>query len=268
MAINIFLSCFRINTPLRDSLTWQLLLFYVVRFVLLPIILWYVCNEIAPDYALGLLLFALCPAGASSAALTGLYNGNVTLAFVLTILSSLGSVLLIPVVISALNHAHITLSPYALLQALALSILFPGCLYMLLRRRKFFIDYSNDYGRLTMVVLISLITFLVLSKKRDYFLAHPQGLFVPLLVGAGFYVIAVVVGFAVKAKPKDRIAYGVCSAFNNTMFGIGLALLYFDETTILIMISTEIIWAFLPMLVQPIIKRLSPRKIKEQTVTV
>ncbi len=256
LSIMIFLSCFKIDKPIHTTLSSKLLIFWVMRFIALPIALWAVCKQFAPDYALGILLLGLCPAGASSAGLTGLYNGNVTLALLITIISNIASVLLIPLVIGTLHHTVIDMPILGLLKTLSICILLPGALYLLLRRRAALIRYSRNYGRLTMVVLLSLITFLVITKKRDYFLTHPQDILVPLLIGFVLYAVAIIYGFSLRGKNADRIAYSVCSTFNNTALGIGLALLYFDEKTIILMIATEITWALLPAIMQPLLRRL------------
>jgi bile acid:Na+ symporter, BASS family len=256
LAALIFLSCFRINTPLRAVFSWRPLVFCLMRYVALPILLWGICKEIAPSYALGILLLALCPAGTSSAALTGMYDGDVTLAFVITILSNIACVFLIPAVTGIFGHASMALPVFAILKTIVLCIVLPGVVYIPLRRRRPLVEYSRIYGRLTVVIMISLLVFIALAKSRDYFLANPQGMIAPLLLAAVFYIIAIAFGFVIKTARPERIAYGVCSAFNNNGLGIGLALMYFDQKTIALLVVTEIAWSFLPLFVQPVVKRL------------
>ncbi len=254
----IFLSCFRINVPLRSVVSLKPFLFWFLRYVFLPVLLWAFCIKIAPDFALGLLLLALVPAGASSAAIAGIYNGNVALALFVTIISSIGSVFLIPSVIGGLNQLDVAVPAASILKTLVLCVFLPGVIYLLVRGGAPLQRYSSSYGRVTSVILMSVLAFIGLSKKRDFFLVQPQEMVAPFLVAAAFFSFALALGFLVRARREDRIANGVCSAFNNTSLGVGLSLLYFDEKTIAVLIAALFLWSFLPLLVQPIVKRFNP----------
>ncbi len=256
LATLIFLSCFRINVPLQSVLSWRPFFFWLLRFVLAPVLLWAVCVRVAPDYALGVLVLGLVPAGASSAALTGIYNGNVAMALIITIISSIGSVFLIPSVVSLLNDMNVSVPATSILKTLVLCVLFPGAIYLLVKKQPRFQRYNKNYGRLTSVVLISVLAFIGLSKKREFFLVHPQEMIAPFLVAIAFFAFAIAIGFLIKASKENRIANGVCSAFNNTSLGVGLSLLYFDEKTVAVLIAALFLWSFLPLFVQPLIKRI------------
>jgi BASS family bile acid:Na+ symporter len=256
LGIVIFLSCFKINTPLRAIRPRFPIIFWVLRYAVIPAMLWFTCKKIVPAYALGVLLLGLCPAGVSSAALAGIYNGNVTLAFVITILSNAGSVFLIPAMVAALNHQAVAVPPLDILKTLTLCILLPGILYVPSRRQPLLINFSRHYGRLAAILMMSMTVFIVLSKKRDYIVAHFQDMITAVFIAAAFYAVTMFVSFLIRTKPADRITYGVCSTFNNSGLGIGLALMYFDEKTIAIMLAAEIVWSFLPMFAQPAIKYL------------
>jgi len=253
----IFIGCFKIHVPLSSISIWRPIGFCVVRFAIAPVIAWKICMMVAPSYAVGIFLLALCPAGASSAALTGLYNGNVTLALLVTVISSVASVFLIPVMMSTFGHMVIHLPITSMLETLVFCILLPGALYIPLRRHKPLLDFTHHYGRLTTVIIISVMAFIVIAKKRDYFFDHPEQIFEATLVCATWYAVAALIGFAMRVPREDRIAYGVGSAFNNSALGIGLAFMYFDEKTVILLIATEVIWCALPLAMQPIIRRIA-----------
>jgi predicted Na+-dependent transporter len=259
LAILMFLSCFKITEPLRSVFSWKAVFFCLLRYAALPVVLWMGCREIAPTFALGVLLLALCPAATSAAAFSGIYKGNVALALVITIVSSLASIFLIPATIGALQNQTIAVPVLAMLKTLSLCILLPGGLYLLLRDRELLKNYSQSHGRFTSVVLVNLMVFVAMSKTRDYFLVNPQDLIVPVFIASGFQALATLLSFSIRAAKQDRIAYCVCSAFYNGLLGTGLAVLYFDEKTIAVMLAANLIWTFMPAFMQPIIKRLQAR---------
>ncbi|MFA4994358.1 MAG: bile acid:sodium symporter [Bdellovibrionales bacterium] len=259
LAILMFLSCFKITEPLRGVFSVKPVVYCLLRYAVLPVLLWAACREFAPTFALGVLLLALCPAATSAAAFSGIYKGNVALTLAITIISSLASIFLIPATIGALQHQTIAVPALAMLKTLSLCILLPGGLYLLLRDREFLKNYSQSHGRFTSVVLVSLMVFVAMSKTRDYFLVNPQDLILPLFIAAGFYALAMFLSFSIRASRQDRIAYGVSSAFNNGLLGTGLAVLYFDERTIAVIVAANLIWTFLPAFAQPVIKRLQAR---------
>jgi predicted Na+-dependent transporter len=261
LAILIFLSCFKITEPLRAVLSWKIFAFCLLRYVAAPVVLWIVCREIAPAFALGVLLLALCPAAAASAALTGIFKGNVAQALAVTIVTSLASILLIPAIIGILNHQTVAVSAYEMLKTLGLCILLPCALYLLLREKAALKNFNRSYGRLAPVVIMSLTSFVALAKTRDYFLVNPQDLLIPLAVASVFFVCVMALGLAIKAPMQDRIAYIVCSTFSNSLLGTGLALLYFDQKTTAFMIVASLMFSFMPAIAEPIIKRLEARPI-------
>jgi BASS family bile acid:Na+ symporter len=259
LSLMMFLACFKINTPLHAVLSYRLAAFCVLRYLLIPVALWAALRPLAPELATAILLIALCPAGAASPAFTNFYNGNVALAFVITIVSSIASVFAIPAAFGLLGHQTIALPIGAMLQTLVLCILLPGVFYLPLRKRPRFKEFCENHGRSSTVLLVCLIYFTVFAKKQEYILAHPREILLLVLEVAAFFALATILGFAVKSPRADRIAYGACSAFNNIALGIGLALLYFDERTVLTTLAGEFVWAFLPLFFQPAIDRFSKK---------
>ena len=257
LAALIFLSCFRMTAPLQAAMGWRPFVFCAIRFILFPVLLWGVAHKMMPDYALGLLLLALCPAGASSAALTGIYGGNVGLGLLLTIISSLTCIVTIPWLTDALASVQVAVSPWALMASIAFCILLPAACYYALREQKHLVMIDRRHGRLMSVVLISFLIFVVVTKKRADIFAQPEMLAVPLLLACAFYGLILLISFSIPAPREDRISYGIGSTFNNNALGLSLAFLYFDATTILLLLSTEIIWASLPLFVAPAVRHIT-----------
>ncbi len=74
-----------------------------IKLVVLPLLVYAMGLVLAPDWALGLFLVAAMPAGMSSGALTGLYGGNVGMALMLIIATSLLCPLTVPLQLQMLG---------------------------------------------------------------------------------------------------------------------------------------------------------------------
>jgi predicted Na+-dependent transporter len=242
----IYIACFKIAAPIAGVLTLRNLIFCAARFLVFPILLWAVATRLFPDYATGLLLLALCPVAAASPALTGLYGGNVTLAFALTIFSSLTCVGIIPAVMALAGHAEVQIPALSMLKTLSLCILAPCLLFAASARVPQMRTLADKSGKLISVVLIALLIFTVIAKKRDYFLDHPEGSLLPLALTAAFYLLCYFMPMGFGKSRADRIGYMTCSGFNNVALSAGLAFLYFDERTIVFCVVAEFVWSLLP----------------------
>jgi bile acid:Na+ symporter, BASS family len=124
--------------------------------------------RLPPQYALGLFILGICPAGTTSNALTFVGRGNVALAVVLTALSSLITVLTIPILLRwAVTHFNygtgqvLSLST-TMLQLIRVTI-FPIALGMLLRRLTpaFSSRASKRLRPVALVILIAVIAFAI-----------------------------------------------------------------------------------------------------------
>lgn len=252
LATLIFGACFKMNAPLASALNARSVLFFVARFVLFPLLLWVVAHWTIPAYAAGLMLLALCPAATAAPALTGLYRGNVTLAFALTVVSNLACVGLIPAAMSLCGHGGTPIPAGPMLRTLTLCVLLPCALYGLVRHRKPIAAFVGRYDRFAAVLLVGAIAFLVLTKKRAFFLAHPQEMLMPLLIVLGFYLATLPFSLCLRTRASDRIGYLVAATLNNVAIGAGLAFLYFDEKTIALFVAGEFGWCLMPFLTERI----------------
>lgn len=257
LATLIFFSCFKLNAPLISTVNGRSGLFCAARFALFPLALWALARWLIPNYAAGLLLLALCPAATAAPALTGLYRGNVTLAFTLTIVSNFACVALIPLAMGLCGHGGEPIPAGLMLRTLALCILLPCALYALARKNRFATNFVGRYDRFAAVILVGMIAFLVLTKKRAYFLAHPQAVLEPALIVAVFYILSLLLGLCMRGHPSERIGYVVASALNNVALGAGLAFLYFDEKTVALFVTGEFGWCLMPFLTDRVTRRIA-----------
>ena len=140
--------------------------------------------QLPPQYALGLFILGICPAGTTSNALTFVGRGNVALAVVLTALSSLITVFSIPILLSwalpyfAVGGTIPKLSiPDVTMQLVRITVLPIGIGMAIRRFLPAFADRASRWLRpVSLIVLIAVIAFAI-GISIDMVLAN--------LVGAG-----------------------------------------------------------------------------------
>ncbi len=256
LAVVTFISSYNIDLKaLGGIFSRQTIIFCIVRFALLPVLLWYIAAHTFPEYALGVLLISLVPAGVASPALSHVYKGNVALACVITLITAAMALLLIPVLIGMLEQQDMDISMFSLFRTQMLCIVLPMALYVLLRKQRQIKAFSAEYGKFIAVTCVAAIIFIVITKERQNILQDPAGLILPALITIVCYVAYAMVMMLFSAKRDTIITYGVCSTFNNSALGVSLALIHLDTHSVLMTISSEVVWAIMPFIFQPLVQR-------------
>ena len=242
----IFFSCSTVTMDeIRGVNIKHAALFYLVRFILLPIPIYYAALYTVPDYAVGVLLVALVPVGASATAVAALTKANPSLALSATIVTNALAPFTMPVLIYVLIQSDIDINLTKLFITLGLSIFMPAFLYFAVVRRferlKLHIrSDSHFYSTLCIAGMMAA----VVALEKDYILSNLWE--VAAMIGVGCVLFAALYiaawGFARNMRSADLKTYMVCSGVNNTGISAGLALLYFSPVTILFVIIAEIPW--------------------------
>jgi predicted Na+-dependent transporter len=257
LAVLMFVSCYRLrDSQLADVRPRELLMFYAVRYVALPPLLYGATLMIAPDYALAVLLLSVVPAAVSSPAFTAMYGGKITIAFAVVLLSQLMSPLLIPLQFMAVGADGVTPSTAHLFHTLLLCVVLPMALYALAKKHAGSSRYFYEQGKFISILLIMFIIALAVAKQREVILDNPLGLIIPFALAMGCYLIYFLVGFGFARRERAAsISYATCSGFNNAALGVSLALLHFGPEVLLFIAAAEIGWSLLPMLMRVMLNR-------------
>lgn len=249
-----FIACFRLNAREFARVPWKLVgSFYVARFIFIPLAVYFLSAQVLDaDIALGLLLIAALPTGASAPAMTHVFGGHVALTAVLTLLSTLLAPFVLPF-ITAVGHAGGMVSPSGeMFRTLLIALLLPCLLYVHVRRYAVCHRLANQYGKPVTILMISVMIAIVVGKLRSEIFAAP--LFVGEMLALTFALLSLllIAGWRAGARlPADqRIALATASGFNNIGLGVGLSLLHFSATVSLVAIACEIAWAFLPVVMR------------------
>jgi BASS family bile acid:Na+ symporter len=186
--------------------------------------------RLPPDFALGLFIVSLCPAGTTSNAMTFVGRGNVALAVVLTALSSIVTVFTIPIVLSwavpyylgGSGSAAPTLSVPALILQLAEITLIPIALGMAVKR--FAPDLAARLAKgLRPVAFVVVVAVIALSVAVSYemvlrnLVRATPAIYALNLAAMGF-------GLLLGAQARDAMTLAIETGVQNVTLAIFLTL--------------------------------------------
>ncbi|MEX1669646.1 bile acid:sodium symporter family protein [Zhongshania guokunii] len=187
--------------------------------------------DLTPAIAVGLVILAACPGGATSNVITYLARGNVALSIVVTAIASIATIMSLPLLVNqALSwqlgrSANVSMPVIDTVAMLVVIVLLPTGIGMLIRARApiFAVRSEKTFNAFGALVLLSLI-ILISYGLRDQLLslliqAGPACLILNTLGIAAGLGIARIAGVA---KP-DQVAIAVELGIKNSTIGILVA---------------------------------------------
>lgn len=253
-----FIACFKMNMVEFKQLAWKRLsVLILLRYTVLAWVAYYVLVLFLPvEIALAAMLMVALPAGVSSPAITHLMGGQVTLAAIVTLVTTLLVPFSIPLLFSVVGSGSVTPDPLHLLETLTVILIVPCLLFLLLRKvRPIHAPLQvgiHRYGKSIVVLLTALMLAIVVGKQREFVLAD-IGLLSQMVV-LTFAVLSLLlwIGWASgKSMARDQqIALATTSGFNNAALGVALAALHFSPMVVIVTVAAEISWAFLPFVMR------------------
>lgn len=244
----IFFSCSRVSMDeLRTIKVKSALLFYIVRFVLLPLPIYGAALYFVPEYAFGVLLVSLAPVGASATAVSGLCKANASLALSSTIVTNALAPLVIPMVLFFIGSSSgsVQINIADLFITLGGAIFLPAFLYFgIIRRFEVLKLYVRSQAAFMSTICIAGMMAAVTALEKEYIFAHYGQVFFLCVIGLilFFFLYFIAWVFSMNMSFTERKTYMVCSGVNNTGLATGLAILYYSPQTILFTIVVEIPW--------------------------
>jgi len=249
--IVLFLSSRIDFLELKEIKIKPVLIFYILRFIVLPIILFYVAELILPKYSIAILLLTLLPVGITTPMLVAQAKGNVTFALTLTIVTSLIAPFMIPLIFSMMGYSS-SIEINGLFTTLLIIILIPIALqFGLVSLKKELKPWFNNYSSFVSTVLLGIIIAIVVSKQKEVFLNDVVELMIVSVVLLSLFFLYYLFGWFYPIK-RNQSEYIVCNSFSsgaiNTALGINLALLYFSKDTLFFLVISEFVWVIsIPM---------------------
>jgi predicted Na+-dependent transporter len=249
LAVIIFASFFKVELN-RSLLTDDLVpasKYFMMRFVIFPVVAYYGIGLLSSFYATTFLLILLLPAAVSSPAFTAMFNGKVSLSLKILVFSSFLSILTIPVVCDLLLSREINIDSRHLFYTMVYTIVIPFILHLPLRRfkglRRIMIQNSPLITALGLIIVFIAAT----SNNRTIIFANPVKVLIYTFVSVISYLVLYLIGFYLlrrQDKPR-RISYSVSSGANNIGLGVTLTTLFFPGEVNVFFIIAQLSWIFM-----------------------
>lgn len=264
LAFLMFFACYKLRDGGFNTIRWgEVSLFCLLRYGVLPVVLWGIAHVLIPDYATAILLLTTVPSAVSAPALTAIYNGAVPAAFAIAIVSQLATPFMVPMQFTWLSYLELAPAgqvippPSHLFMTMVWCIFVPLLVYSVTRHHKRSAEVFYEKGKLLAILLVSFVIALVIAKQRDVILSNLPHLGVSFVIALCCFGIYIVFGwvFSRGQLPAERITYTTCSGFNNVALSVSLALLHFGADVILFVAIAELGWSLLPMLLGRFLKK-------------
>lgn len=249
VAALIFISAFKIQPEnFRNVKPFRIALFYSGRFIVLPIFLYTIAQVTVPSFALGIFLLALMPTGASCPAFCNLFGGNVGVAFVMLVLTTLLTPLVVPALLRVLVIHNYQMDLKNIFVTLGLMIFMPIFLSMLVRKSVKISQTIYRYEKAVFLGIMLVFTLLAIGKQQHIILQNLTLLAIQFCISSFIFVLFFVLGwlFPKNGTKSEKITYSLCSGCNNNSLGIALSLAYFSPPVSLFLIITEFSWSLWP----------------------
>lgn len=249
LAVIIFTSFFKVDLNRRlivDDLI-PASGYFIMRFVVLPVAVFFLLDLISSFYAVTFLLILLLPAAVSSPAFTAMYHGQVSLSLKILIFSSFLSILTIPLCCDLLLAKEVEIDSRNLLLTMIYTIVVPFIVHLPFRGiapvRKVMTDNSPLVTALGLIVVFIAAT----SRNRDVIFSNPLKVLLYTLISLISYFLLYLIGYYLlpgQDKPR-RISYSVSSGANNIGLGVTITALFFTGETNVFFIVAQLSWIFM-----------------------
>jgi predicted Na+-dependent transporter len=218
--------------------------FYFLRFVLLPVAVYFAFGWISDFYAPVLLLSFLLPAAVSSPSFALLFGGRFELSLKLLLMSSFLSVLTIPFLMSLLLGSSVDIRATSMLMTLVYTIVIPFLLHLPLRSSRRIKSLAGRYNTLLTLIGLGVMFVVITARNKPEIVANPGlvGLFMfeamllyTLLYLAGYYLFP--------SQPKEiRRTLSISSGANNIGLGVTITTLFFPGEMNIFFIVSQLVW--------------------------
>lgn len=254
----IYFSCAKITVDHLQSIDiLHVGVFTMVRFIVLPVALFYMLASWQPELGPGILLLALAPAGVSVAVLCSVTGGNVALGLAFTVVSSLLAPAIIPATLAFIG-SHVQVDVWDLFMTLCFIVFVPIFLYFLAAVQiKPVREWTGEWGKFSSTLLLAGTTVVIVGTKRDVIFTDMTFLWTALLVLMVIFGVCYLFGIlsSLWATKENRISYIFASGTMNNALVIALSFIYFSDKISLFMVLSDVVWTAYVALFQTILQR-------------
>ncbi len=253
LAFIIFCSFFQIEfspRALAADFTMSLQ-FYLIRFVLMPVVVFLVLKFFSEFYALLMLLIFLLPAAVSSPSFTILFGGKPDLSLKILVYSSFLSVVSIPLIMGLLPGALVKVNAGQLLMTMVYTIVLPFIIHLPLRKVSRVRNTIARYNALFTLLGLGMIFIAATARNKPAILGNPALVGLYAVIAILLYFILYWIGYMLMpTKPRQvRVTMSISSGANNIGLGVTITALFFPGNMNVFFIVAQLAWvvALIPL---------------------
>lgn len=247
--IIIFASSFKVDfsPAFFRSQSQKIILFYILRFLMLPIVLFVAIYPFSPFYAANVFLLAALPGGVTAPAFTNVFKGNITLALALLILSSVLAPFILPFISDWVMGEALQVNKFQLFLTLLITVILPYVCHLPLRKKQGINRWVQNHDSFISIIGISLIFALAIAEYRPVLLEQPNLILPSFIVSAIAFALLYLFGWFLffRSSKGDRMALLFNSGANNVALGVVISFLYFPVETGVFFVVCEIVWVLM-----------------------
>lgn len=245
----IFASSFKVDfsPTFFKSQGKKAVLFYVLRFLVLPGALFVVIFPFSSFHATNLFLLAVLPVGVTAPAFTNVFRGNITLALALLILSSSLTPFILPLLTTWVMGETVQVDKWKLFFTLFITVILPYISHLPFKRNRRINLWIQNHDSFISIFGIALIFMLAIAEYRPVLLMQPEQILPSFVVSTLGFLLFYAFGwfFFFQGEKADRIALLFDSGANNVALGLVISFLYFPTNTGVFFVVSEIVWVLM-----------------------
>jgi predicted Na+-dependent transporter len=253
LAFIIFCSFFQIEfSPKALAADFKLSLqFWLIRFILIPVGIFFILKWFSEFYALLMLLIFLLPAAVASPSFTILFGGKPDLSLKILIYSSFLSVLSIPLIMGLLPGSLVEVNAGRLLMTMVYTIVLPFLIHLPLRKISGIRTIISQYNALFTLLGLGTIFIVATARNKPAILDNPGLVGLYAIMSLLLYFILYITGyFLMPAKSREvRLTMSISSGANNIGLGVTITALFFPGNMNVFFIVAQLAWviALIPL---------------------
>ena len=223
-----------------------LLYISLINLIATPLITYYIFTAIGSEITVGLLLLASLPSGVTAAAFTDLMKGRTSLTLVIIIVTTLLSIITIPLIFGWIFHANLDINSTELGLSLLKIFAIPLVIAKVLKRviLKDLTKKLQNHYNFIIIILLALMIMISISLQSTFIIENIHLLSKDIAQLFLAFIIFQLIGYfsVFWHKKGEKLAVSNSNMIMNNILGIVLALAFFDEKVLTTVILSLIPW--------------------------
>jgi predicted Na+-dependent transporter len=230
--------------------------FVILRYIVLPVIIYYLINLFSPFLAFSFYFLALIPAGTSSPVIGQMLGGNFNLSVLILVTSNFLITITIPLMAPLFSQSILSIDAGGLFRTLLLTIVLPFFIHLPFRKSRRFVVFTVQYLPVVVVICLGLIFCIIIARNKPVLLNKLENA-IPYLAMAFFFLIFLyMAGWLIfkRLAVPEQISAAFASGLNNIGLAVSLSTLYLSSQITVLFIYGEFAW----VLALIVLKRIIP----------